>query len=234
MPRGDKSHVGVPIGGVAIMTLSTTLPPNFRWMDGNVINEPRSPLNGQRTKDWNDNCFLGIGVGSGSIINASVTSKSKSVTLKAENIPLMTLPTKWNVDFKADGSSALQGANYTQRRTDDAESLDQPSLRRGLDEWDWDGYSARSGNQTNHLIINGDYDKGEGVANISHTHNVTLSHESNHTIEAASSTDYLLSVPESSEAQIDLASNMTSTRGESITYQSVPNHFNVRYAMRVY
>ncbi|QJT71455.1 hypothetical protein GR28A_00167 [Vibrio phage vB_VcorM_GR28A] len=233
--RGDKFHVGVPIGGVIIMTLSETLPENFHWMDGSQVSESRSRLNGITTPNWNNKCFLGIGVGSGAIVNSSVNSDTKTYSLKATDIPVMEPDMDWNVDFKASGSSALQGADYSDRRTDDTDALDQPSLRRGMNDWNWDGGSARSGDDTNHLITSKDYDKGEGESNLSHTHNIDLNHDADHVLEAqSSSTDYLLSFAESAEYTLAFDSTMTTSRGQALQYQSVPNHFNVRYAMRLY
>lgn len=166
--------IGIPICGILQIQGSTQIPPNFAPLDGQVLNEPRSPLNGQTLPYWNrveEVVPYQASPYDGSVVVKPSTYKYQ---LKAENLPPVEMVSSRTFTLSA-GSTVTTGSGGSSV-TVASDSMFSTTVVQADNEIWTDTGSALSGSDRRHASINDAASSYKFETN--HTHSYSLQHTS--------------------------------------------------------
>lgn len=226
--------IGIPICGILQIQGSSQIPPNFAPLDGQVLNEPRSPMHNKTLPYWNRTEEVVPYQASpydGSVVVKPNTYKYR---LKEENLPTVeivssrtfTLSAGTSVTTDSSGSIVVVGAD----------NMFSENIVQADNEIWTDLGSSLSGSDRRHVAIN------DGASSykfeLDHTHSYSIQHTSstygasNHGFKAEkSNTTYGARISPSGTAKI--ATNGYETPNE-VSFPITRDVVRAKWYMRIY
>ena len=220
--------LGLPVGSVIALTGSTTIPPNFRALDGTlVVSGGRSLLEGRRLPNWNNNAVCPVG---GSTSTGAVIPRvqAPSATLAWGNFSRMAIDTPIGVLLSSIGGGADSTGNVMQSLTY-APYFVQP-VPYSDQMWLWSNNGSFTGD--GYRMVNSPYSNVHKTQDMTHTHTANALHRSYHSFGRKSgASSYVLE--STTNVVLTLQGNSTySTTALPLTYNLTTN-IGV-WVMRIY
>lgn len=226
--------IGIPLCGILQIQGSSQIPPNFAPLDGQVLNEPRSPLNGKTLPLWNrvdEVVPYQASPYDGSVVVKPSTYK---YTLKWENLPPVEMVSSRTFTLSAGSDVTTDSSGSTV--TVSSDDMFSTTVVQADNEIWTDLGEARDGTARRHAIIN---DAASSYKfETDHTHSYSLQHTSstyggvNHGFKAeAANTTHGAKIVPSGTASI--STNGYTTPNE-VSFPLARDTVRSKWYMRVY
>lgn len=226
--------IGIPICGILQIQGSSQVPPNFAPLDGQVLNEPRSPLNGETLPYWNR--VEEIVPYQASPYDGSVVAKPTTYSVKIEETNLPAVEMISSRTFTLTAGATVTTDSGGSIIVVDSDPMFSDSVVQADNEIWTDLGSALSGSARRHVSIN---DAASSYKfELDHTHSYSIQHTSstyggsNHGFKAEkANTTYGLKLTPSGSASI---TTNGLTTPNNVNFSVVRECVRAKWYMRIY
>lgn len=232
------TDIGIPVCGIVAMTGSETIPDNLMLLDGSVVDEERSLLNGMTLPNWLQNDTECIPTQC-SPYDGTVYSEAlyEEVTVTEAMLPSTLDEIKYDISCSVSGSSGSTGSAGDSSLYSASGNMFTASVFHSDYQATIDEGSNFDDSATYHMKMDGDT-SASNLRLDNHSHSVTVKHTSNHSLTYNSSSNSYIGSSAFGYRGSDSGSKTLTVGADSsedvTQFPLMRNTLGVRWYMRIY